>query len=114
MNILSDHIASSLFSHPIIYRLLLTPIMSRTVLITGATGKQGGSVVAALLAAKADYQILALTRDASSVSAQRLAAKSSKITIVQGNLDEADEVFKTARKATSSPIWGVFSVQVRI
>ncbi|KAI4600535.1 hypothetical protein KJ359_000892 [Pestalotiopsis sp. 9143b] len=85
--------------------------MSRTVLITGATGKQGGSVVAALLAAKADYQILALTRDASSVSAQRLAAKSSKITIVQGNLDEADEVFKTARKATSSPIWGVFSVQ---
>lgn len=39
--------------------------MSKTVLITGATGKQGGSVVTALLKAKADFEILAVTRDAS-------------------------------------------------
>ncbi|ETS73354.1 hypothetical protein PFICI_14959 [Pestalotiopsis fici W106-1] len=85
--------------------------MSRTVLITGATGKQGGSLVNALLAAKADFQILALTRDISSPSAQRLAAKSPNIRLIQGNLDDTESVFKNARKATSSPIWGVFSVQ---
>ncbi|KAM0416812.1 hypothetical protein ACHAPD_005749 [Fusarium lateritium] len=67
--------------------------MSRTLLITGATGKQGGSVVAALLAAQADFNILALTRDASSPSAKKLAAKSPKITLVEGNLDDADAIF---------------------
>ena len=86
--------------------------MSRTILVTGATGKQGGSVVAALLAAKADFNILALTRDASSPSAKRLASKSANITLVEGNLDDADAVFNSANKASTSPIWGVFSVQV--
>ncbi|KAF7540295.1 hypothetical protein G7054_g1515 [Neopestalotiopsis clavispora] len=85
--------------------------MSRTILITGATGKQGGSLVNALLAAKADFKILALTRDVSSPSAQRLVAISPNIKLIQGNLDDTDDVFKNARKATSSPIWGVFSVQ---
>ena len=32
--------------------------MPRALLITGATGKQGGSVISALLARKADFQIL--------------------------------------------------------
>ncbi|KAL1863899.1 hypothetical protein Daus18300_008048 [Diaporthe australafricana] len=85
--------------------------MSRALLITGATGKQGGSVLSALLATKADFQYLALTRDVSSASAKRLAAKSPKITLVEGNLDDADSMFKNAQKATKSPIWGVFSVQ---
>ncbi|KAJ4259725.1 hypothetical protein NW762_007656 [Fusarium torreyae] len=85
--------------------------MSRTILVTGATGKQGGSVVAALLAAKADFNILALTRDASSPSAQRLASKSANITLVEGNLDDAGAVFTNATKVSTSPIWGVFSVQ---
>ncbi|KAI1490118.1 hypothetical protein F5X96DRAFT_637736 [Biscogniauxia mediterranea] len=85
--------------------------MSRALLITGATGKQGGSVIKALLDAKADFQILAVTRNASSASAKRLAAKSSNIVLVEGNLDDADGVFENAKKATSQPIWGVFSVQ---
>ncbi|KAH6980254.1 hypothetical protein EDB82DRAFT_560177 [Fusarium venenatum] len=85
--------------------------MSRTLLITGATGKQGGSVVAALLAAQADFNILALTRDASSPSAKKLAAKSPKITLVEGNLDDADAIFTNVSKVTTSPVWGVFSVQ---
>ncbi|KAG8358514.1 hypothetical protein FVEN_g3774 [Fusarium venenatum] len=72
--------------------------MSRTLLITGATGKQGGSVVAALLAAQADFNILALTRDASSPSAKKLAAKSPKITLVEGNLDDADAIFTNVSK----------------
>ncbi|CEI41795.1 unnamed protein product [Fusarium venenatum] len=87
--------------------------MSRTLLITGATGKQGGSVVAALLAAQADFNILALTRDASSPSAKKLAAKSPKITLVEGNLDDADAIFTNVSKVTTSPVWGVFSVQAR-
>ncbi|KAF4122453.1 NmrA-like family [Geosmithia morbida] len=82
-----------------------------TILVTGATGKQGGSVISALLAEKAEYKILALTRDASSPSAKNLAAKSSGITLVEGNLDDADTVFENAKKLASSPIWGVFSVQ---
>lgn len=86
--------------------------MSRTVLITGATGKQGGSVVAALLKAKADFEILAVTRDASSGGAQKLQAKSSNIKLVEGNLDDPEKIFTNAHQATSQPIWGIFSVQV--
>lgn len=88
--------------------------MSRALLITGATGKQGGAVIKALLATSADFQILAVTRDAASPSAQRLANESPKIKLVQGNLDECDMIFKTAKDASNLPIWGVYSVQVRV
>lgn len=86
--------------------------MPRTVLITGATGKQGGSVIQALLDQNADFEILAVTRDASSKSAQKLEKKSSNIKLVQGNLDQAEDIFICAKRVTSNPIWGVFSVQV--
>lgn len=86
--------------------------MSRTLLITGATGKQGGSVIAALLKAKADFEILAVTRDASSSGAQKLQAQSANIKLVEGNLDDPQKIFDNAHKATSQAIWGVFSVQV--
>lgn len=85
--------------------------MSRTLLVTGATGKQGGSLVRALLAQNADFRILAVTRDATSASAKRLAAKSPKISLVQGNLDDTESIFQAAKKEEPS-IWGVFSVQV--
>ncbi|KAJ6038331.1 hypothetical protein N7499_004516 [Penicillium canescens] len=88
--------------------------MSRTVLITGATGKQGGSLVAALLKAKADFEVLAVTRDASSGGAHKLQAKSPNIKLVEGNLDEPERIFDNAHKVTSHPIWGVFSVQVPV
>ncbi|KAI1474858.1 hypothetical protein K445DRAFT_321422 [Daldinia sp. EC12] len=87
---------------------------SRAVLITGATGKQGGAVVSALLKANADFEILALTRDAQSASAQRLAQKSSRIKLVTGDMDAADNIFQKAREITKTPIWGVFSVQAAI
>ncbi|CAI7678044.1 unnamed protein product [Penicillium pancosmium] len=88
--------------------------MPRTVLITGATGKQGGSVIQALLDQNADFEILAVTRDASSKSAQKLENKSSNIKLVQGNLDQAEDIFICAKRVTSRPIWGVFSVQVPV
>jgi len=68
--------------------------------------------VNALLKANSELQILALTRNAQSASAQRLAQKSPKIKLVTGNLDTIEDVFNSARQATNLPIWGVFSVQV--
>lgn len=88
--------------------------MSRALLITGATGKQGGSVIRALLAANADFDILAVTRDSSSPSAKKLVEKSPRISLVQGNLNDAEGIFDTAKAASKVPIWGVFSVQVSI
>ncbi|KAH8656701.1 hypothetical protein BGZ60DRAFT_384587 [Tricladium varicosporioides] len=86
--------------------------MSRALLITGATGKQGGAVVNALLRAKADLEIFAVTRNAQSRSAQNLLKKSSQIKLIVGNLDNPNDIFQKARQASHVPIWGVYSVQV--
>lgn len=87
--------------------------MPKTILVIGATGKQGGSLIDALLRQNADVEILAVTRDVSSSGAQRLEAKSPKVVLVHGDLDQPDAIFSHAKKATALPIWGVFSVQVR-
>ncbi|KAJ9669633.1 hypothetical protein H2201_000016 [Coniosporium apollinis] len=86
--------------------------MSKAILVTGATGKQGGAVINALLAENADFTILALTRTKASASAEKLAAKSPKIKLVEGNMDDCPAIFESAKEVTSEPIWGVFSVQV--
>ncbi|KAH8172363.1 nmrA-like family protein [Sarocladium implicatum] len=83
--------------------------MSRSILVTGATGKQGGALIQSLLGHNADFRILALTRNAASPSAQRLASKSTKVSLVQGNLDDTEAVFAEAKKISPS-IWGVFAV----
>ncbi|PGH18436.1 hypothetical protein AJ79_00505 [Helicocarpus griseus UAMH5409] len=86
----------------------------KAVLITGATGKQGGAVVKNLVARDAPFEILAVTRNSNSASAQRLSKLSSNIKLVEGNMDNPAGIFENARSITSSPIWGVFSVQVGI
>lgn len=68
-----------------------------TILITGATGKQGGAVLAALLRAKTDSQILALTRSASSPAAKRLA-ENANVTVVEGSFEDAEGLFRKAGK----------------
>jgi uncharacterized protein YbjT (DUF2867 family) len=90
--------------------------MSRAILVTGATGQQGGAVVDALLAREpSDFLILGVTRNAKSPAAERLAAKSPKIKLVEGNLDATPELFKKAKEVAGEvPIWGVFSVQIFI
>lgn len=85
------------------------PKMSKTLLITGATGKQGGSVIAALLKAKADFEILAVTRDASSGGAQNLLAKSSNIKVVEG-ISITSTRSSTALGRRHLSLSGVFSV----
>jgi uncharacterized protein YbjT (DUF2867 family) len=88
--------------------------MSRAILITSATGKQGTATIDALLKANADFEILALTRNAQSASAQKLKAKSPKVKLITGHLNNVEDVFQKAAQATKLPIWGVFSVQVAI
>ncbi|KAI1011632.1 hypothetical protein LB504_002517 [Fusarium proliferatum] len=85
--------------------------MSRAILISGATGKQGGAVLNRLVKQKAGVEILAVTRNPNSPSAQKLLEKSPNIKLVQGDLSDAAAIFKNARQVTKHPIWGVFSVQ---
>ena len=87
----------------------------KPIIVCGATGKQGKSVINNILASSSanSFQLLALTRDANSTSAKALAAKSTSITLLQGNQDNAPKIFETALGLTNgTPIWGVFSVQV--
>ncbi len=90
-------------------------IMPRVLLIAGATGKQGGSVIDAILsnpATASGFTLLAVTRDTSTVSAKKLAARSPSVKLVQGNLDDIPSLFRAGKEVAQKPIWGVFSVQV--
>jgi uncharacterized protein YbjT (DUF2867 family) len=86
--------------------------MSKTVLITGATGKQGGAVIDVLLQSSQakDFTILAVTRNPEGGAAQKLKSKGVKI--VKGDLNDVPALFKEAKQTVTGPIWGVFSVQV--
>lgn len=87
--------------------------MSKVILVTGATGNQGGAVINALLnESNSNFTILAVTRDTNSSSSQKLAAKSPSIKLVQGNLDDVPGIFAAAKEVVSEPIWGVYSVQI--
>jgi len=88
--------------------------MSKGLLITGATGKQGGATVDALASSpssSSDFTILAVTRSPTSASAQSLTAKYPNVKVVQGDLNDVPGLFSAA-KAAHPNIWGVFSVQV--
>ena len=61
-----------------------------TVLVTGATGNQGGAVIDHLLASDTDFEVLGLTRDASGETADALAERG--VEMVEGDLDEPDSI----------------------
>jgi len=84
--------------------------MANTILIIGATGKQGGAVIDALCSASdiSDTSIFAVTRDPESRGAKALEAKSNRIKLVKGDLDDCDAIFKAA----DAPIKAVFSVSM--
>lgn len=79
------------------------------ILVCGATGQQGGAVVKALLAHPPffPHEILALTRKASSHSAQKLASN-PKVKIIEGDLSDSNAIFEKAGGKDS--VWGVFLV----
>ena len=72
------------------------------ILITGATGQQGGAVAAAL--ANGGFELLGMTRKPESPAAQALRTKG--VTVVQGDLDDAASL-----KQALAGAWGVFAVQ---
>ncbi|KAI9839381.1 MAG: hypothetical protein M1837_002105 [Sclerophora amabilis] len=85
--------------------------MSRTILVTGATGQQGRALVDALFSSHSSqppFKVLALTRNTQSPSAAAIAAKYPKVSLLRGDLDDCNAIFDSAKE----PIWGVFSVQV--
>lgn len=74
----------------------------RVVLVTGATGNQGGAVARRLLAD--GWRVRALTRDPASPAALALGAAGAEVW--GGDLDD-----RASLKAASAGIHGVFSVQ---
>jgi uncharacterized protein YbjT (DUF2867 family) len=75
---------------------------SKTILITGATGKQGGAVTRALLGK--GFALRAMTRNPDGDAAKALAALG--IETVKGDLDD-----DTSLKAALAGAWGAFAVQ---
>ncbi len=67
--------------------------IKRSVLVTGATGQQGGAVAAALLSR--GHRVRALTRRPDSEAARRLAAAGAEI--LAGDLDDTAAVLKAAQ-----------------
>ena len=65
---------------------------TRSVLVTGATGQQGGAVVRALIAR--GHRVKAISRRPESDGAKRLAA--AGVEVVAGNLDDGASVVKAA------------------
>ncbi len=74
----------------------------RTILITGATGKQGGAVIRAL--AGKGFDLRAMTRHPDGEAARALAGTGARV--VRGDLDDPASL-----RAALAGAWGVFAVQ---
>jgi uncharacterized protein YbjT (DUF2867 family) len=74
----------------------------QTILVTGATGRQGGAVIEHLL--KNNLSVKALSRTPDSIAAQRLIAKG--ITVVKGDMSDPVSLVNAMKDCD-----GVFSIQ---
>ncbi len=74
----------------------------KTILVTGATGQQGGAVASNLLSH--GYKVRALTRKPQGEKAKALAARGAEI--VRGDLDDPASI-----EAALGGVWGAFAVQ---
>ncbi len=74
----------------------------KIVLVSGATGQQGGATVRHLLG-RGDLKLRALTRKPEGDAAKALAAKG--VEVVKGDFDDAASL-----KAALKDVWGVFGV----
>ncbi|CAE6474843.1 unnamed protein product [Rhizoctonia solani] len=81
----------------------------KVILVAGATGQQGGSVIRALSDSE-NYLCLALTRNPDSSKALKL--KSFKnVELVAGDLNDIQQlrsIFENAKSSPTGAIWGVF------
>lgn len=82
--------------------------MSKSLLITGATGKQGGAVIENILASPqaSSFTLFAVTRDINTLRAQKLA-RLPNVSVVQGDMSDPEAIFSQI-----GPVWGVYSVQI--
>ncbi|KAM3418049.1 hypothetical protein BST61_g6255 [Cercospora zeina] len=79
----------------------------RELVVTGATGKQGGALIQALLAQPTPtFEIYAITRNKSSPSAQRLLT-SPNIHLIEGDFSNPTAIFSQIKNP-----WGLFSVTI--
>jgi uncharacterized protein YbjT (DUF2867 family) len=74
----------------------------RKILVTGATGQQGGSLARLLLQKK--HKVYALTRNTQSASAQDLRNKGANI--VKGDLDDSDSLERAVKDVESVFLMG--------
>jgi uncharacterized protein YbjT (DUF2867 family) len=78
------------------------PNADRTLLITGATGRQGGAVIRHSL--NRGWKVRALTRNPASYASKQLAGLG--VEVVQGDLDDVASLDRAARG-----VYGIYSVQ---
>ncbi|KAM0425416.1 hypothetical protein ACHAPT_009473 [Fusarium lateritium] len=79
----------------------------KTLLVTGATGKQGGAIISSILAStQGSFNIIGVTRNSASDGARRLAALPG-VSVIEGDFSDVEAIF-----AQVGPVWGVFSVLV--
>jgi uncharacterized protein YbjT (DUF2867 family) len=76
--------------------------LNTTILVTGATGKQGGALIDEL--AGKGFHLRAMTRHPDGEAAQKLSARG--VEVIAGDLDDAASLERAAAGA-----WGVFAVQ---
>jgi uncharacterized protein YbjT (DUF2867 family) len=76
----------------------------RTILVTGATGQQGGAVAQALL--RRGHAVRALARNPDSAAARALAAKGAEV--MAGSFDEPATITTAARGAHAGFLMGNF------
>lgn len=81
---------------------------AKRILITGATGKQGGALLSALLESPPTppFHLVPMTRNASSAKAQALGHRPD-VSVLEGDLDDTQAIFAKSKE----PFYGVFSVQ---
>ncbi|OMP84510.1 NmrA-like family domain-containing protein [Diplodia seriata] len=79
--------------------------MAHTILVTGATGRQGGSTIRALLEIASDRNIAltihALVRDPTSDSSKALASLSPSVKLFAGNFDDGPSIDAAAKSCTA-------------
>lgn len=87
---------------------------TKTILVAGATGVQGRSIIAALKPEEngsPGFRVLALTRQPNSPGAKALASANSHVQLVQGDLDNPETIKKIFDEAGGvGAIYGVFCV----
>lgn len=77
----------------------------KTILVLGATGKQGGAVAEHLL--KDGWHVRALTREPGKAAARALAKKDAEI--IKGDLEHPDDLARAIQG-----VYGVFSMQASV